>query len=51
MRLSIIVAMKELQTILEDFDTVLTDSQKTAINLGMAALKTIDDGNYELKEV
>lgn len=51
MQLSIIVAMKELQTILEDFDITLTESQKTAINLGIAALKTIGDGNYELKEV
>lgn len=49
MQLSIIEAMEELQTILNDFDLVLTDSQKAAINLGISALETIEDGNYELK--
>ena len=51
MQLTILEAMEELETIQQQFEFVLTDSQQAAINLGIAALKTIDDGNYELKEV
>lgn len=51
MKLSINEAIGELQTIQNDFDLVLTDSQITSLDYAIMALKVIDDGNFILKGV
>lgn len=51
MELSLQAAIEELDTIETNFLPILTKSQLTAIEYGIAALQTIDDGNFILKGV